>query len=252
MAFLLRGIFFDLDDTLIGYTEAMKQALVAVSQEVGPTHPDLSPERLGSTLQSAYQARYGYGTPGFAELATLPLPDLRRQLTDDALSRLGMFDAALAAQMRNIYAVAEQAALRAFPEVVETLAALRPHFYLGVITNGPSAMQREKLETLALASWFDIIVVDAEFGHPKPDPRIFAYAAQTAGLTEHELLFVGNSLEDDIAGARAAGWQSVWLNRSGMPQTEHTPDYMIARFGELLDLPVIQTVWNLGKPVHAR
>lgn len=249
-----RGIFFDLDDTLIGYTEAVERALVAACREASEEYPGLSARPLGVALEQAYQTRYGYGTTGYYELQTLPVTDLWRQLTTDALETLGINDKPLAEKMLARYADVEHAELRSYPEIQETLNRLRPHFVLGVITNGPSAMQRGKIAGLALDAYFDVVVVDTEFGHPKPDPRIFEHAARPSGCAPEEMFFVGNSLEDDIAGAKAAGWHGVWVNRTGMvlPPSTPAPDFTIARLGELLDLAPIRAVLQSGIALSSR
>lgn len=242
----LRGIFFDLDDTLIGYAEAERSALLAGclhaarARPAGDGRPAIDPDTLAQAIYEAYARRYAYGTPGYRELATLSVTDFRRLLTEDALRSFGIEDPGLAEALIGAYARAEEQALAAFPDAEETLRRLRPHFRLGLITNGPSAMQRAKLAALALDGYFEAIVVDTEFGHPKPDARIFRHAADLVGLAPAELLFVGNSLAADIAGARAAGWTSVWLNPEGSAPDDPedaTPDHVIGRLQDLLGLP---------------
>ena len=98
-------------------------------------------------------------------------------------------------------------------------------------------MQRAKLSRVGLSGFFDPIIVDTEFGCPKPDVRIFEHAARQVGMAPDELLFVGNSLAADIAGACAAGWTSVWMNPDAEPLEEIRPDFQIERLSELLALP---------------
>ncbi len=235
----LRGIFFDLDDTLIGYADAERSALLAGCVLAAQVNPIIDSDTLADAIYEAYEQRYTYGTPGYAELASVSVADFRRLLTEDALDSLGVHDPALTAALVEAYAAAEKEALIAFPDTEATLRRLRPHFRIGLITNGPSAMQREKLAALALDGYFEAIVVDTEFGHPKPDVRIFEHAAAQVGLAPPELLFVGNSLAHDIEGARDAGWTSVWLNAAMAPlrPADPTPDFTIRRLSELLTLP---------------
>ena len=249
----LRGIFFDLDDTLIGYAEAERSALLAGctlaararpagdGRPGGDGRPAIDPDTLAEAIYEAYARRYAYGTPGYGELATLSVTDFRRLLTEDALRSFGIADPDLTEALIAAYARAEAQALTAFPDAETTLRRLRPHFRVGLITNGPAAMQRSKLAALALDGYFEVIVVDTEFGHPKPDARIFRHAAALVGLDPAELLFVGNSLAHDVAGARAAGWTSVWLNPEGAPPADAPeaamPDHVICRLEDLLNLP---------------
>jgi putative hydrolase of the HAD superfamily len=55
--------------------------------------------------------------------------------------------------------------------------------------------------------------VSSEIGFSKPDPRYFAAVEQQLGLPPEAILLVGDDWENDIVGARAAGWQAVHLRR---------------------------------------
>jgi putative hydrolase of the HAD superfamily len=57
--------------------------------------------------------------------------------------------------------------------------------------------------------------ISSEIGYPKPDRRLFAAIEEQLGLLPAELLLVGDDWTNDIEGARAAGWQTVWLQRKG-------------------------------------
>src|SRR5205823_2007858 len=97
---------------------------------------------------------------------------------------------------------------------------------------------------LALVDWFDIIVIDTEFGCPKPDRRIFDHAATSVGLPPAELLFVGDGLIPDVGGSRAAGWRSVWYNPRDepLPPGAAPPDHTVRRLMDLLVLPEVAAV----------
>jgi putative hydrolase of the HAD superfamily len=249
----VRGIFFDLDDTLIGYAEAERRALLAGCALASHVNPAVDADALAAAIYDAYEQRYAYGTPGYAELARIGVADFRRLLTEDALRTLGLRnDPNLVGALVDAYETAEQEALLRFPDAEETLRRLRPYVRLGLITNGPSAMQRAKLAALALDGYFDVIVIDTEFGHPKPDARIFEHAARQVGLAPSELLFVGNSLAHDIAGARRAGWTAVWLREAGagpLHPTDPVPDHTIGCLSELLALPRVVSI--LAPPPEA-
>ncbi|MBC8102852.1 MAG: HAD family hydrolase [Cytophagales bacterium] len=243
----LQGIFFDLDDTLIGYAEAERAALTASCRLAAQLNPALQASALAHAIYDIYKTRFAYGTPGYGELATLSVSGFRLHLTEAALAQLGVeANGAFVAALMDAYESAETQTLRVFPEAVETLSRLRLHFRLGVITNGPSTVQRSKLAALALNGFFEVIIVDTEFGHPKPDSRIFDHAARCFGLAPGSLLFVGNSLAYDVTGARHAGWTSVWMNPLSLPLPSHfspasvsTPDYIIHHLSDLLTLPPV-------------
>jgi HAD superfamily hydrolase (TIGR01549 family) len=236
----LQGVFFDLDDTLIGYEAAERAAIVAGWRVAARRYPSLSEASLLTALYQIYRERFQYPSPGFGRLTLISEDELRRELTVAALERLDIQDRGLVDAMLAAHAHVSAQALAPLAGAVEVLQALRPSVRLGIITNGPAAMQRGKLARLGLEGFFDAIVVDTEFGFPKPDPRIFEHAARLVELTPESLCFVGNTLDADVAGARRSGWMSVWFNAVGAPAAWPQPDYTIMQLSDLLRLEPFQ------------
>ena len=240
-----KAIFFDLDDTLIRYDDAYEIALTASHELVSRRHPHVSRADLRKAVFASYEKLFGYRTQGFADAGTLSVQAMRERLTGDALRALDADDSpGFVAELIAAHEAVEAREITVFADTHPTLDILGTHFRLGVITNGPSAMQRAKLVAADLAPRFPVIVVDSEFGHPKPDARIFAHAAQAVGFAPDEMLFVGNSPEADVAGAVGAGWTSVWVNASGacLPAGVPAPHHVIKSLGELPELPPISAV----------
>jgi putative hydrolase of the HAD superfamily len=234
-----RGVFFDLDDTLIRYRDAQREALAAAWCRTLGSRVVVDPVALQRDLTATYTARFAYGTPGYAELASITLRDLAWEVAAETVLHHGMESEADVERFIQAWEEEERGAFRVLPGALETLRALRAGgLTVGLITNGPSSLQREKL-AMALGELFDVVVIDSEFGHPKPDRRIFDHAAAAAGLAPAELLFVGDSLPHDVAGARAAGWTAVWCSPSGVPSPPDAslPHYTVRSVADLLSLP---------------
>jgi putative hydrolase of the HAD superfamily len=83
---------------------------------------------------------------------------------------------------------------------------------VGLISNWDARL-RPLLRELQLDRYFDSIVISAEVGAQKPAPEIFRAAAAQLGVPAETILHVGDSQAEDVAGARAAGWQALWLTR---------------------------------------
>jgi len=129
--------------------------------------------------------------------------------------------------------------LRLFDGVKQTLEELSQVYELGVITNWDSEdEQRRKIEHRGLRSNFRYFIVSASAGYEKPDPRIFEYALSLAEVKPAEAVFVGDRLEVDIAGAKAAGMRAVWFNHWGgkLDGEKPGPDAVIETFSELATL----------------
>jgi len=106
------------------------------------------------------------------------------------------------------------ASLEVFPDVRPTLERLREEGYrLAVVSNWQCGLGHFCIE-LGLGDLFRTTVVSAEVGVEKPDPRIFERACHELGTEPRRVLHVGDSAEEDVGGARAAGLRSVLISRS--------------------------------------
>ncbi|MGM9941239.1 MAG: HAD family hydrolase [Bulleidia sp.] len=100
-----------------------------------------------------------------------------------------------------------------FDGAKETLEKLKDGFQLGIITNGPSKAQRNKLEKSGLAEFFhpEHVIVSGDYGYHKPDRRLFEEAAARLGVNVDECVFVGDIFTNDVYGALKAGMKAVWI-----------------------------------------
>lgn len=71
------------------------------------------------------------------------------------------------------------------------------------------------LAALELAALLEVVVVPADVGAAKPDPRIFHAALTRLGVAPAAALYVGDDADDDIAGATAAGLRALDVARVG-------------------------------------
>jgi putative hydrolase of the HAD superfamily len=95
------------------------------------------------------------------------------------------------------------------------------------------------LELTQLEPHFHSILSSEQAQSCKPDPAIFTEALRRAGCVPGEALFVGDSLQQDIAGANRVGLRSVliWSDPEREPTfSDHRPQHVIRRIPELLDL----------------
>jgi len=100
---------------------------------------------------------------------------------------------------------------RPFEDARRTLDVLRGHgIKLGVITNGQTNWQQQKLNTLGIASLFDAVLISENEGVRKPDRAIFERALDRVQVQAAEAVFIGDNPEADIAGARNVGMIAVW------------------------------------------
>ena len=82
-----------------------------------------------------------------------------------------------------------------------------------VVTNGPSEIQDSRIRRTGLDQYIADWVISERAGVSKPNPRIFAMAAQRVRMRLGGAWVVGDGPEADIGGAAAMGLPSVWLHR---------------------------------------
>jgi putative hydrolase of the HAD superfamily len=124
--------------------------------------------------------------------------------------------------------------------VPDTLAALRDQgLHIGMVSNVDDDQLTHMLALTRLEPHFHSILSSEQAQSCKPDPAIFTEALRRAGCAPSEALFVGDSLQQDIAGANRVGLRSVliWSDPDREPTMgEHKPQHVIRRIPELLDL----------------
>ena len=110
-----------------------------------------------------------------------------------------------------------------FDDTVPTLEALRARgLRLAVVSNWDSRL-RGILRDRELTAHFDHVIISAEVGWRKPHPEIFRRALALLGVAPGEALHVGDSVGDDVEGARAAGVPVALLDRDGTRKSDGVP-----------------------------
>jgi len=124
--------------------------------------------------------------------------------------------------------------------VRDTLQALRQRgLHVGMVSNIDDDQLEHLIDVAGLRDCFDSLLSSESAGACKPHPAIFDEALRRAGCAPEEVLFVGDTLAQDIAGANRAGMRSVliWHRDDKPPPAEVVaPQHVIRRIPELLSL----------------
>ena len=157
------------------------------------------------------------------------LEEIRLRAFERTLEHVDCPDKELAAHLNAIYRKHRFEDIELYPDVIPTFDVLAPQFKLGLLSNGNTYPERCGLE-----GYFAFVIFSQDVRIEKPDRRIFEITAERAGCELAQMLHVGDSLENDVAGARNAGAPSVWLNREGvLNDTEIRPDYEVTSLTEM-------------------
>ena len=119
-------------------------------------------------------------------------------------------------------------------KVVKYLASKYP---LTIISNGFKEVQYYKFEHSGLAKYFTHTLISEEVGINKPQPGIFEIALQRNGITADQALMIGDSYSSDIAGAKAAGIDQVWIRDERLEIREgETATYIVQNVTDIMKI----------------
>ena len=233
---LPRVLLLDLDDTILDDSGARDRCWQQTCEEAARRNAAVDPERLRAELERVREEFWS--DPDRHRAWRVRLADAYGEIVADSLAACGVDDRALGLELGALHHELRKEAIAPLGGAIDTLHALRGRgVTLGLITNGGSEGQREKIERFALAAHFAYIGIEGEVGHGKPHRLAYQTALDALGVDASDCWMVGDNLEWDVAGAQAAGIRGVWLDEWGRglpPETAVVPDAIVRSISELL------------------
>jgi putative hydrolase of the HAD superfamily len=216
----IRGILFDLDFTLVDNDVGWRRLWPAVAERFAERYPGFDPEEFESRSYDFADRHYQLLLRGDIDYDTY-----RRDYVRHGVEPWGELE-------DDLYAAYSDARTRSvdlielFGDAAETIRSLRARgLKIGILTNGPSELQRRKLRLIGIEDEVDAVAISEEIGVSKPEPEAYAKAVAMLGLEPDEVAMVGDHVVNDVAGALAAGLAAaVWVERrSGdeLPEGAH-------------------------------
>jgi 2-haloalkanoic acid dehalogenase type II len=215
----IRGILFDLDFTLVDNERAFQQLWPPIAKRFAARYEGFDPEEFLRRSYSFGDTQYELVLRGEIDMETY-----RRNSVRYGIEPWGELDE----ELFRSYSDARRDSidlLELHDDAVDTIRALRARgLKIGILTNGPSELQRLKLRRIGIESEVDAVAVSEEIDAWKPDPEAYKRAVALLGLEPAEVAMVGDHVENDVAGALAAGLAAaVWVERAPgeLPEGAH-------------------------------
>jgi len=180
----IKGILFDMDNTLFDFIEAKHAACEAIVEYLGL--------KDGRELFK-YFLRGIYNFEAWENIR-------------DYMNDRGVYAEQVYLDCCHLYETIKLETIDPYPNVEETLCQLKKWgFSLGVVTDAHIDHARSRLMKARLFDLFDVLVTADMTGTKKPSPEIFLHSLNKLKIYPHQALFIGDSLRRDIEPAKKIG-----------------------------------------------
>jgi putative hydrolase of the HAD superfamily len=214
------AVIFDMDDTLISRSGAFQSYLERFHTE----HPALHDR----PREAALQVMSDWDSGGETD-RTIYFSKVKAEWPDIPES---------AEKLANQFWAQLPEGVEPYPGAIEVLKQLNQvGVPWGILTNGPSKMQRRKTVVVELDSLAPFILIPSEFDDQKPSPAVFQKAIEETGTPASQTLFVGDNPITDIGGAQSIGMPTAWMKagRSGWTSDSPEPDHVVDHIRDLVE-----------------
>ena len=229
----MRAMLLDLDDTLLDYSGGVDECWAAACASAAA---QVAQAELVAAL--AETRRSFWRDPEHNRRERVDMLRAWTRIATQALERCGA-EGRLGGAIAEAFAARRRSVMQLFPDALRFLTALREGGTpLGLVTNGDAREQRAKIERHDLARFFDVIVIEGEFGAGKPDAAVYRTALSTLGVAAGpDVWMAGDHLEFDVAGAQRLGLRAAWVDRPGVgvpTGSSIRPDRVVRGLEELM------------------
>ncbi|RGV33127.1 YjjG family noncanonical pyrimidine nucleotidase [Bacteroides clarus] len=226
-----KNLFFDLDDTLWAFSANARDTYEEMYRKYDY-------DRFFDSFEHYYSLYQRRNLELWAEYADgkVTKEELNRQRYLYPLVVVGAGDSALAEAYEKDALATIPTKSKLMPHAREVLEYLSAKYNLYILSNGFKELQFHKMRSSDIDKYFRKVVLSDDIGILKPWPEIFHFALSATQSELNDSLMIGDSWENDIAGAAGVGMHQVFYNLSGRTDLPFTPTYQITDLKELLDL----------------
>lgn len=223
---MIKAIIFDFDHTLYDRDASYRKMVPLLAAELKDyINQSLSTEELTARMSQAdHDGAYPHGWP---DVYTC-------KVAAGCFSTVPTYEVYMKAIRTH-----QPRTITLWQDTVSTLAALKDMgLRLGMLTNGGSKSQRDKLEnTPEIIPYFDEILVGGDLPAQKPHAVAYHAICEALGVAPSEAIYVGDHPTNDVEGSKKAGLTAVWIPYvKPFPADVTPPDYEIATLSELTGL----------------
>lgn len=227
---MYKYLLFDADDTLLDFKSAERSA-VWVTLEDSPIGCSEDIYRRYHIINDEQWKKLERGE---TSRDILRVERFRILFEEFGLDGAAALSAARAAA--DIYVDKLSLQSQLMPDAERVLSALSKKYDIYIITNGISCVQRARMGATPLSKYILRSYISEEMDTSKPDPEFFTKVTEDIGDRDRSAyLVIGDSVTSDIAGAKAADMDCVWI---GSREKSHIvkATYTVEKLCELLEI----------------
>lgn len=132
---------------------------------------------------------------------------------------------ALGVQAAQLFRISSIEYVKLYPGALEALAKLRKKgYHLWLLSNAQRVFTAFELRHLGLGEQLDAIYISSDYRCRKPDVRFYRALVEEQGLDISKCLMIGNDLHTDIAGAKNAGIDTLYMHTNLTPPDQRCAD----------------------------
>ena len=227
-------LLVDLDDTLLDYSGGVDESWELACAECLPAGMD--PTVVNKAI--ARSRRWFWDDAARHRRERVDMMGAWTKIAAHALEALGAPAHPHAAGIAESFAARRWERMALFPGVHDALRRLRARgVALGLVTNGDKRHQRRKIEQHDLARYFDVMVIEGEFGAGKPEEAVYRHALAALTARPEHAWMIGDNLEWDVAAPQRLGLKGAWIDAAGVGLAEGAdarPDLILRAFTEFV------------------
>ncbi|AEH06729.1 TIGR02253 family HAD-type hydrolase [Methanothermococcus okinawensis] len=219
---MIKGVLFDLDDTLYdssSFADRARREAIKMMIDAG----------LKATEEEAYNV--------LQRIIKQKGSNYNKHFDDLVKAIMGHYEPKIITMGIITYHNVKFALLRPYPDTIKTLIALKKMgLKLGVITDGITIKQWEKLIRLGIVDFFDEVITSEEFGLGKPNKEFFEYGIKKMDLNPDEAVYVGDRVDKDIIPANDVGMHAVRILKGKYKNLDGNCAYEVNNLFEVVDI----------------
>lgn len=213
---MIKAVFFDLYQTLVGYTPPREEWESKMLDGLGIKAPPSAFTRAFITADEYFyteNAKKPMSKRSKEEVTEVYFKHQSIVLTEGGIQPATELVRQMLLRWRDT-----QLKQTLFEDVIPAMTELkRRELLMGVISNVDKDI-KPLMDELDVTPFLTIVVTSQETGFTKPHPEIFREALRRAELPADEVIFVGDQYQIDFLGASAVGMHAVLLDRGGFSE----------------------------------